>query len=100
MAAERGIIIADTKLEFGVDAGGNLVLGDELLTSDSSRFWPGDRWRPGGAQPSFDKQFVRDWAISSGWDKTEPAPTVPPEIVAATRDRYVEAYELLTGRRW
>ncbi|HIW63309.1 MAG TPA: phosphoribosylaminoimidazolesuccinocarboxamide synthase [Candidatus Stackebrandtia excrementipullorum] len=100
LAAERGIIIADTKLEFGVDAGGNLVLGDELLTSDSSRFWPGDRWRPGGAQPSFDKQFVRDWAISSGWDKTEPAPTVPPEIVAATRDRYVEAYELLTGRRW
>lgn len=100
LAAERGIIIADTKLEFGVDADGNLVLGDELLTSDSSRFWPGDRWRPGGVQPSFDKQFVRDWAISSGWDKTEPAPTVPPEIVAATRDRYVEAYELLTGRRW
>lgn len=100
LARERGIIIADTKLEFGVDAQGRLLLADELLTSDSSRFWPADQWKPGGAQPSFDKQFVRDWAAASGWDKSEPAPAIPPEIVDATRRRYVEAYELLTGRSW
>jgi phosphoribosylaminoimidazole-succinocarboxamide synthase len=99
-AAERGVIIADTKLEFGFDQTGRLVLGDELLTSDSSRFWPADRWRPGGAQPSFDKQFLRDWAAGTGWDKQPPAPETPPEIVAATRARYVEAYERITGMRW
>lgn len=100
LAAERGIIIADTKLEFGVDADGRLLLADELLTSDSSRFWPMNGWEPGGPQPSFDKQFVRDWAVSSGWDKAEPAPEIPADIVAATRDRYVAAYESLTGRTW
>jgi phosphoribosylaminoimidazole-succinocarboxamide synthase len=100
LAAERGIIIADTKVEFGVDDQGVLRLADELLTSDSSRFWPVDGWRPGGSQPSFDKQFVRDWAAGSGWDKTEPAPEMPEAIVEATRQRYVEAYERLTGERW
>jgi phosphoribosylaminoimidazole-succinocarboxamide synthase len=99
-AAERGVIIADTKLEFGFDRAGTLVLGDELLTSDSSRFWPADQWRPGGTQPSFDKQFLRDWAAGTGWDKQPPAPETPPEIVAATRARYVEAYERITGSRW
>ena len=100
IAAERGIIIADTKLEFGWAPDGALVLADEVLTSDSSRFWPADLWRPGGGQPSFDKQFVRDWAVKTGWDKRPPAPPVPPEIVEATRARYVEAYERLTGRSW
>jgi phosphoribosylaminoimidazole-succinocarboxamide synthase len=98
--AERGVIIADTKLEFGFDSARTLVLGDELLTPDSSRFWPADQWRPGGAQPSFDKQFLRDWAAGTGWDKRPPAPETPPEIVAATRARYVEAYERITGNRW
>ena len=100
VAAERGILIADTKLEFGYAADGSFMLGDEVLTSDSSRFWPADRWRPGGPQFSFDKQFLRDWAAGTGWDKSPPAPEVPPEIVAATRDRYVEAYERITGERW
>lgn len=100
IAAERGIIIADTKLEIGWDAGGTLVLADEVLTSDSSRFWPAGDWQPGRAQQAFDKQFVRDWAVSTGWDKTPPAPEVPDEIVAATRARYIEVYERLTGQRW
>jgi phosphoribosylaminoimidazole-succinocarboxamide synthase len=102
LAAERGIIIADTKLEFGRTPGGELMLADEVLTSDSSRFWQADVWQPGRAQYSFDKQFVRDWASDPklGWNKTDPGPEVPAEIVDATRARYVEAYERLTGRRW
>lgn len=100
LARERGIIIADTKLEFGHAEDGTLVLGDELLTSDSSRFWPAEDWQPGRPQFAFDKQFVRDWAASTGWDKKPPAPEVPPEIVAATRARYIEAYERITGTRW
>ncbi len=100
LAAERGVIVADTKLEFGHDAEGRLLLGDELLTPDSSRFWPRDGWRPGGPQPSFDKQYVRDWAASTGWDRTAPGPELPDEIVERTRDRYVAAYERITARRW
>ena len=100
IAAERGIIVADTKLEFGRDADGGLVLADELLTSDSSRFWPAESWQPGAPQQSFDKQFLRDWATRSGWDGTEPAPQVPADVVAATRQRYVDAYERLTGQTW
>ncbi len=96
-ARERGIILADTKFEFGLDADGVLTLGDEALTPDSSRFWPEDQYEPGHGQPSFDKQFVRDWAAASGWDKTPPAPAIPEEIVAATRDKYIAAYEQLTG---
>jgi phosphoribosylaminoimidazole-succinocarboxamide synthase len=96
-ARERGIIIADTKFEFGVDADGTLVLGDEALTPDSSRFWPVDEYRPGGPQPSFDKQFVRDYCEALGWDKTPPGPELPPAVVAGTRSRYVEAFERLTG---
>jgi phosphoribosylaminoimidazole-succinocarboxamide synthase len=99
-AAGQGIIIADTKLEFGWAADGTLVLGDELLTSDSSRFWPADQWQPGRPQYAFDKQIVRDWAAGTGWDKRPPGPEVPPEVVAATRARYIEAYERITGRRW
>jgi phosphoribosylaminoimidazole-succinocarboxamide synthase len=99
-AAQRGIIIADTKLEFGWAADGTLVLGDELLTSDSSRFWPADQWQPGRPQFAFDKQFVRDWAAGTGWDKKPPAPEVPPDIVAATQARYTEVYERITGNRW
>jgi phosphoribosylaminoimidazole-succinocarboxamide synthase len=95
-ARERGIIIADTKFELGVDAGGTLVLGDEALTPDSSRFWPLDEYAPGGGQPSFDKQFVRDYCETLGWDKTAPGPELPDEIVAGTRSRYVEAFERLT----
>ncbi|PZS26420.1 MAG: phosphoribosylaminoimidazolesuccinocarboxamide synthase [Pseudonocardiales bacterium] len=104
IAAERGIILADTKFEFGRDRStGELVLGDEVLTPDSSRFWPADEWQPGRAQPSFDKQYVRDWLLSpeSGWDRAGDAP--PPlsaEVVAATRARYVQAYERLTGLRF
>ncbi|WP_026343260.1 phosphoribosylaminoimidazolesuccinocarboxamide synthase [Nocardia sp. BMG111209] len=98
-AAGRGVIIADTKLEFGWD-GDVLTLGDEVLTSDSSRFWPADEWEPGRAQRSFDKQFVRDWATSTGWDKEPPGPEIPAEVVAATRQKYVEAYELVTGDTW
>lgn len=100
LAAERGIIIADTKLELGWDADGTLVLGDEVLTSDSSRFWPAELWEPGHAQPSFDKQFVRDWASATGWDKSSPPPEIPDEIVQATREKYVEAYERITGKTW
>ena len=96
-ALERGIIIADTKFEFGVDAGGTLTLGDEALTPDSSRFWPADEYEPGGAQPSFDKQFVRDYCETLGWDKTDPGPEIPADLVAGTRARYVEAFEQLTG---
>jgi phosphoribosylaminoimidazole-succinocarboxamide synthase len=99
-AAGRGIIVADTKIELGWAPDGTLVLADEVLTPDSSRFWPTDSWRPGGPQPSFDKQYLRDWAAASGWNKRPPAPEIPPEIVAATRARYVEAYERLTGVRW
>jgi phosphoribosylaminoimidazole-succinocarboxamide synthase len=100
LAAERGIIIADTKIELGRSAAGELILADELLTSDSSRFWPADLWQPGKPQASFDKQYLRDWAAGTGWNKQPPAPEVPEEIVEATRARYIEAYERLTGRTW
>jgi phosphoribosylaminoimidazole-succinocarboxamide synthase len=96
-ARERGIILADTKFEFGRDAEGRIVVGDEVLTPDSSRFWPADGYEPGGPQPSFDKQYVRDWASGSGWDKTPPAPELPAEVVEGTRRRYEEAYERVTG---
>jgi phosphoribosylaminoimidazole-succinocarboxamide synthase len=100
-AAANGILVADTKLEFGRDpATGEIVLGDEVLTPDSSRFWPADRWEPGRPQASFDKQFVRDWSATLRWDRTAPGPEVPAEVVAATRARYVEAYERLTGLHW
>jgi phosphoribosylaminoimidazole-succinocarboxamide synthase len=95
-ARARGIIIADTKFEFGLDDDRRLVLGDEALTPDSSRFWPADEYRPGGAQPSFDKQYARDYCESLGWDKHEPGPELPAEVVAGTRARYVEAFERLT----
>jgi phosphoribosylaminoimidazole-succinocarboxamide synthase len=94
-ARERGIIIADTKFEFGLDEERRLVLGDEALTPDSSRFWPADEYRPGGAQPSFDKQFARDYCESLGWDKTEPGPELPEAVIVGTRARYVEAFECL-----
>jgi phosphoribosylaminoimidazole-succinocarboxamide synthase len=96
-AEARGIILADTKFEFGVDGDGLLVLGDEALTPDSSRFWPADSYEPGGPQPSFDKQFVRDYCESVGWDKTYPGPELPDHVVAETRAKYVEAFERLTG---
>jgi phosphoribosylaminoimidazole-succinocarboxamide synthase len=96
-ARTRGIILADTKFELGLDADGVLTLGDEVCTPDSSRFWPADGYEPGRPQPSFDKQFVRDWASSTGWDRTPPAPAIPDEIVAKTREKYLEAYELITG---
>jgi phosphoribosylaminoimidazole-succinocarboxamide synthase len=96
-AQARGIILADTKFELGLDADGTLVLGDEACTPDSSRFWPADEYEPGHGQPSFDKQFVRDWASSTGWDRTPPAPAIPEEIVAATRARYLEAYQRIAG---
>jgi phosphoribosylaminoimidazole-succinocarboxamide synthase len=96
-ARERGIILADTKLEFGIDADGAIVLGDEAFTPDSSRFWPADDYRPGATPPSFDKQFVRDYCESLGWDKTEPGPALPAAVVSGTRARYVEAFERLTG---
>jgi phosphoribosylaminoimidazole-succinocarboxamide synthase len=99
-AFERGIIVADTKLEFGWDSDGTLTLGDEVLTSDSSRFWPAHSWEPGRPQDSFDKQLVRDWATSTGWDKTPPGPAVPPDVVEVTRSRYIDVYERLTGRTW
>jgi phosphoribosylaminoimidazole-succinocarboxamide synthase len=96
-AAELGIILADTKLEFGVDEDGQLVLADEAFTPDSSRFWPADEYAPGGPQPSFDKQFVRDYCESLGWDKSYPGPELPDSVVEGTRARYVEAFERLTG---
>jgi phosphoribosylaminoimidazole-succinocarboxamide synthase len=96
-AAERGIIIADTKFELGLDEAGQLVLADEAFTPDSSRFWPAADYEPGGPQPSFDKQFVRDYAESLGWDKTSPGPELPDEVVAGTRARYLEAFEQITG---
>ena len=99
-ARERGIIIADTKFEFGLDNSGALVLADEALTPDSSRFWPADEYRPGTSPPSFDKQFVRDYCESLGWDKTEPGPELPDDVVSGTRARYVEAFERLTGIRF
>ncbi|MBN9102210.1 MULTISPECIES: phosphoribosylaminoimidazolesuccinocarboxamide synthase [unclassified Pseudonocardia] len=99
-AAANGIIVADTKLEFGLDTEGTIVLGDEVLTPDSSRFWPADRWRPGGPQFSFDKQYVRDWSATLDWDRTAPGPDVPAEVVDVTRARYVEVYERITGRGW
>jgi phosphoribosylaminoimidazole-succinocarboxamide synthase len=96
-AAEHGIILADTKFEFGL-LDGEIVLADEVLTPDSSRYWPADQWAPGATPPSFDKQFVRDFATSTGWDKQPPAPALPEDVVAATRAKYVEAYERLTGQ--
>ena len=96
-ARERGVILADTKFELGLDDDGQLVLGDEVLTPDSSRFWPADGYQAGRSQPSFDKQYVRDWASSTGWDKTPPAPEVPADIADRTRALYVEAYERITG---
>jgi phosphoribosylaminoimidazole-succinocarboxamide synthase len=96
-ALERGIIIADTKFEFGEDAAGRIVLGDEALTPDSSRFWPADEYATGGSPPSYDKQYVRDWLETLEWEKTPPGPEIPAEVVAGTRARYVEAYERLTG---
>lgn len=98
-AHDNGIIIADTKVEFGWD-GDVLTLGDEVLTSDSSRFWRIEDWKPGGPQNAFDKQFVRDWSLSTGWDKTPPGPEIPGEVVEATRERYIEAYERITGNAW
>ncbi|GAA2755955.1 phosphoribosylaminoimidazolesuccinocarboxamide synthase [Actinopolymorpha rutila] len=100
IAAEQGIVIADTKVEFGFAPDGTLTIADELLTPDSSRFWPADSWEPGHPQFAYDKQFVRDWATSTGWNKQAPAPEVPADVVAVTRQRYVEAYERLTGERW
>jgi len=96
-ARERGIILADTKFEFGLAPDGTLVLGDEVLTPDSSRFWPADGYEPGRAQPSFDKQPVRDWATASGWDRSPPAPAIPDEVVQGTRERYRDAYERIVG---
>jgi phosphoribosylaminoimidazole-succinocarboxamide synthase len=96
-ARRRGIILADTKFEFGLDRDGRLVLGDEVLTPDSSRFWPAEGYQIGHGQPSFDKQYVRDWASGTGWDKAPPAPPIPDDVVAATRAKYVQAYELVTG---
>jgi len=97
-AATRGIILADTKFEFGRDQAGKICLGDEALTPDSSRFWSADSWKPGGAQPSFDKQYVRDWLLASGWDRQSPPPELPTEVVEKTRERYESAFTLLTGR--
>jgi phosphoribosylaminoimidazole-succinocarboxamide synthase len=96
-ARERGVILADTKFELGLDDEDRLVVGDEVLTPDSSRYWPVDTYEIGKGQPSFDKQYVRDWAAGSGWDKRPPAPEIPEDVVAGTRARYVEAYELITG---
>jgi phosphoribosylaminoimidazole-succinocarboxamide synthase len=104
LAGRRGIIVADTKIELGLDPAGGLVLADEVLTPDSSRFWPADQWEPGRSQPSFDKQYVRDWLTSpeSGWDPAGPQapPPLPEPVVERTRDRYIRAYEAITGRRW
>lgn len=99
-ARERGIILADTKFELGLDDDGTLTLGDEVCTPDSSRFWPADSYEPGRSQPSFDKQYVRDWASSTGWDRTPPAPAIPDDVVARTREKYIEAYERITGQQF
>ena len=99
-ARQRGVIIADTKFEFGLLPDGELLLIDEVLTPDSSRFWPADKYEPGHDQPSFDKQYVRNWLESQPWGKTPPAPMLPPDVVAGTRTRYIEAYELITGKPW
>jgi phosphoribosylaminoimidazole-succinocarboxamide synthase len=96
-AREHGIILADTKFEFGLDDQREFVLGDEICTPDSSRFWPADQYEPGRGQPSYDKQYVRDWASSTGWDRNPPAPAIPDEVVAKTREKYIEAYEQITG---
>jgi phosphoribosylaminoimidazole-succinocarboxamide synthase len=100
VAAARGIVVADTKLEFGRTADGRLLLADEVLTPDSSRFWPLDGWEPGRTQFSFDKQVVRDWSVLSGWDKRPPGPAIPDDVVALTRARYIEAYERITGETY
>jgi phosphoribosylaminoimidazole-succinocarboxamide synthase len=100
LAAERGIIIADTKIELGWTPDGELLLADEVLTPDSSRFWPADSWQPGRPAYSFDKQFLRDWAAGTGWDKRAPGPEVPDDMVERVRARYVEIYERLTGKPW
>jgi phosphoribosylaminoimidazole-succinocarboxamide synthase len=100
LAAGQGIIIADTKLEFGRAPDGTITLADEVLTPDSSRFWPASQWQPGRPQPALDKQYVRDWSLRSGWDKRPPAPPMPAEVAEATRARYVQAYEQITGERW
>lgn len=102
-ARERGIILADTKFEFGTDRKGRLVLADEIFTPDSSRFWPADTYEPGRSQPSYDKQYVRDWLDQSGWDHSPPGPDLPTEVVANTRAKYIQAYEEITGEpfaRW
>ncbi len=96
-ASANGIILADTKFELGLDADGKLTIGDEMCTPDSSRFWPADQYEPGRGQPSFDKQYVRDWASSTGWDRNPPAPPIPDDVVTRTREKYVEAYERITG---
>jgi phosphoribosylaminoimidazole-succinocarboxamide synthase len=100
LAIERGVVIADTKLEFGLAPDGSIILADEVLTPDSSRFWPADEWQPGRPQHSLDKQFVRDWSATLDWDRTPPGPPIPEEIVAATRDRYIDVYQRLTGETW
>jgi phosphoribosylaminoimidazole-succinocarboxamide synthase len=100
IAARNGILVADTKLEFGLDPAGEIVLADEVLTPDSSRFWPADSWEPGRPQFSFDKQYVREWSATMNWDRRPPGPEVPTELVAATRARYVEVYERITGEEW
>jgi phosphoribosylaminoimidazole-succinocarboxamide synthase len=98
LAAERGIIVADTKLEFGRAADGTLVLGDEVLTPDSSRFWPADSYAPGRPQHSYDKQYLRDWSTSIGWDRTAPGPEIPPDVLSVLTARYEELFEKITGR--
>ena len=100
LAAGRGVIIADTKLEFGRAPDGSIVLADEVLTPDSSRFWPADSWTPGRPQHSLDKQFLRDWSATLGWDRTAPGPPIPGDIAGATRARYTDVYERLTGMPW
>lgn len=99
-AKTRGIIIADTKFEFGIDSNNEITLADEALTPDSSRFWPAETWRPGAPQPSYDKQYLRDWLTSVGWDRQSPPPPLPDEVVAKTRARYSEAYTALTGEKF
>ena len=98
-AAKRGIIVADTKFEFGVAADGEIILIDEVLTPDSSRFWPADLYEPGKSQPSFDKQFVRDWLLASGWDRNSTPPALPDDVVLKTREKYIEAFERLSERQ-